>query len=57
MGANQSRQADIAIKEQLLERLQALNMKDERSMSEKDGFVVVDGEARMSFTWLYVVGL
>jgi hypothetical protein len=32
MGANQSRQAEVAIKEQLLERLQALNMKDDRSI-------------------------
>jgi bleomycin hydrolase len=47
MGANQSRPSDAAINEKLIERLQALHMKDEqRSTSEKDGFVVVGGEAR-----------
>ena len=30
-----------------MERLQALHVKDERPMNEKDGFVVVGGEARM----------
>ena len=47
MGANQSRPSDATINEKLIERLQALHMKDEqRSTSEKDGFVVVGGEAR-----------
>lgn len=46
MGSNQSRPSDAATNEKLLERLQAMHMKDERSMNEKDGFVVVDGEAR-----------
>jgi hypothetical protein len=46
MGANQSRPSDAAINEKLVERLQALKMKDERSTSEKDGFVVVGSEAR-----------
>jgi bleomycin hydrolase len=46
MGANQSRPSDAAINEKLIERLQALHMKDERSTSEKDGFIVVGGEAR-----------
>jgi bleomycin hydrolase len=46
MGANQSRPSDAAISEKLVERLQALQMKDERRTSEKDGFVVIDGEAR-----------
>jgi bleomycin hydrolase len=46
MGANQSRPSDAAINEKLIERLQALHMKDERGTSEKDGFIVVDGEAR-----------
>jgi bleomycin hydrolase len=49
MGANQSRPSDAAINEKLIERLQALHMKEEqRSTSEKDGFVVVAGEARES---------
>jgi bleomycin hydrolase len=46
MGSNQSRPSDAAINEKLIERLQALQMKDERETSEKDGFVVVGGEAR-----------
>jgi bleomycin hydrolase len=46
MGSNQSRPSDAAINEKLIERLQALQMKDERNTSEKDGFVVVGGEAR-----------
>jgi bleomycin hydrolase len=47
MGANQSRPSDAAVNEKLMERLQALHMKDERPMNEKDGFVVVGGESRM----------
>jgi bleomycin hydrolase len=47
MGANQSRPSDAAVNEKLLERLQALHTKDDRTMNEKDGFVVVGGEARM----------
>jgi bleomycin hydrolase len=47
MGGNQSRPSDAAINEKLLERLQALHMKEERSTSEKDGFIVVASEARM----------
>ncbi|KAF2830888.1 bleomycin hydrolase [Ophiobolus disseminans] len=50
MGANQSRPSDAAINEKLVERLQALQMKDERSISEKDGFVVVGGEAPPRYT-------
>ncbi|KAF2874630.1 bleomycin hydrolase [Massariosphaeria phaeospora] len=46
MGANQSRPSDAAIQEKLLERLQALHVKDDRSINEKDGFVYVDNEAR-----------
>lgn len=46
MGANQSRPSDAAVNEKLIERLQALHMKGERSTSEKDGYVVVGGEAR-----------
>lgn len=48
MGSNQSRPSDAAIQEKLLERLQALQLKDERSMNEKDGYVYVDNGARMS---------
>jgi bleomycin hydrolase len=47
MGSNQSRPSEPAVNEKLMERLQALHMKDERPMNEKDGFVVVGGEARM----------
>lgn len=50
MGANQSRPSDAAINEKLVERLQALHMTDERSTSEKDGYVVVGGEARKPFS-------
>lgn len=46
MGANQSRPSDAAINEKLVERLQALQMKDERRTSEKDGFVIVGDDAR-----------
>jgi bleomycin hydrolase len=53
MGANQSRPSDAAVNEKLLERLQALHMKDGRIMNEKDGFVVVGGEARMSLSCEY----
>jgi bleomycin hydrolase len=51
MGANQSRPSDTAVNQKLLERLQALHMKDDRTMNEKDGFVVVGGEARMSSSY------
>jgi hypothetical protein len=56
MGSNQSRPSDSAVNEKLIERLQALHMKDERPMNEKDGYVVVGGEARMlcciqGFVW------
>ncbi|KAH8730813.1 bleomycin hydrolase [Phaeosphaeriaceae sp. PMI808] len=50
MGANQSRPADAAINEKLMERLQALQMKDERSTNEKDGYIVVGGEAPPKYT-------
>ena len=46
MGANQSRPSDAAINEKLLERLQALHVKDEGPMTEKDGYVVVGGAMR-----------
>ncbi|KAF1845497.1 peptidase C1B, bleomycin hydrolase [Cucurbitaria berberidis CBS 394.84] len=50
MGANQSRPSDAAINEKLIERLQALHMKDERPMNEKDGYIVVGGEAPSKYT-------
>jgi bleomycin hydrolase len=52
MGANQSRPSEADVNEKLRERLQALHMKEDRAMNEKDGFVVVagDGEARMFFS-------
>ncbi|CAN9364469.1 unnamed protein product [Alternaria alternata] len=49
MGANQSRPSDAAVNEKLMER-QALHMKDERPMNEKDGFVVVGGESPPKYT-------
>ncbi|RMZ73788.1 bleomycin hydrolase [Pyrenophora seminiperda CCB06] len=39
-----------AITEKLMERLQALHIKEERSMNEKDGYVVVGGEAAPRYT-------
>ncbi|OAK96145.1 bleomycin hydrolase [Phaeosphaeriaceae sp. SRC1lsM3a] len=50
MGANQSRPSDAAINEKLVERLQALQMKDERRTSEKDGFVMVGDDAPPRYT-------
>ncbi|KAF1833766.1 bleomycin hydrolase [Decorospora gaudefroyi] len=50
MGTNQSRPSDAAVNEKLIERLQALHMKDDRTMNEKDGFVVVGGEAPPKYT-------
>ncbi|KAL7775098.1 hypothetical protein CFE70_006015 [Pyrenophora teres f. teres 0-1] len=50
MGANQSRPSEASVNEKLMERLQALNMKDDRPMNEKDGFVVVGGEAPPKYT-------
>lgn len=45
MGSDQSKQSDeAAITEELLERLQALNMHHHKYMNEKDGYIVVDGE-------------
>ncbi|KAF2247937.1 peptidase C1B, bleomycin hydrolase [Trematosphaeria pertusa] len=46
MGSNQSRPSDAAVQEKLIERLQALQVKDDRSMNEKDGYIYVDSEAR-----------
>lgn len=45
MGANQSRPSDAAVDQQLLERLQALQLKAEMTTSEKDGYVYVGDEA------------
>lgn len=50
MGANQTRPSDAAINEKLIERLQALHMKDDRTMNEKDDFIVVGGGARKLHT-------
>jgi bleomycin hydrolase len=47
MGATPSRPSDAAINEKLIERLQALQMKNDRDVSEKDGYIVVGGDARM----------
>lgn len=47
MGANQSTPSDAVINEKLRERLQALNLNEERALSEKDGFMHVAGDARM----------
>jgi bleomycin hydrolase len=57
MGANQSRPSDAAVNEKLIERLQALHMKEDGPMNEKDGFVVVGGETRMSSSLLTVIVL
>ena len=54
MGANQSRPSDATVNEKLMERLQALNMKDDRPMNEKDGYVVVGGEPGMSVLLEYI---
>ena len=52
MGSNQSRPSDAAINEKLIERLQALQVKDDRAMNEKDGYVVVGGDLRTLRTTL-----
>lgn len=48
MGANQSRPTDAAVQEKLIERLQALQIKDDndRSMNEKEGYIYIDSESR-----------
>ncbi|KAF2690066.1 peptidase C1B, bleomycin hydrolase [Lentithecium fluviatile CBS 122367] len=50
MGSNQSRPSDADIQEQLLERLHALHIKDDKGMNEKDGYVYIDNEARRAQT-------
>jgi bleomycin hydrolase len=47
MGSNQSRPSDIDIQERLIERLQALHTKNDKTMNEKEGYVYIDHEARM----------
>jgi bleomycin hydrolase len=47
MGSNQSTQSDATINAKLLERLQTLRVNEDRAMTEKDGYVHVDSEARM----------
>ncbi|KAF2649842.1 bleomycin hydrolase [Lophiostoma macrostomum CBS 122681] len=46
MGANQSRPTDAAIQEKLLERLQALQVKDNIRIDEKEDYVCVDNNRR-----------
>lgn len=46
MGAGYSRPSDAAVNEKLRERLQALNMNEERATSEKDGFIHVAADTR-----------
>jgi bleomycin hydrolase len=46
MGANQSRpSADAAIQEKLIERLQALHVKNDIQVNEKEGYVCIDSSA------------
>jgi bleomycin hydrolase len=45
MGINQSRPADGAIEEKLIERLQALQLKNDVSMNEKEGYVCVENDS------------
>jgi bleomycin hydrolase len=47
MGSNQSTQSDATINAKLLERLQTLRVNEDRAMTEKDGYIHVDSEARM----------
>jgi bleomycin hydrolase len=47
MGANQSRPTDAAIQEKLLERLQALQVKDDIRINEKEDYVCVDNHKSM----------
>ncbi|KAF2020820.1 bleomycin hydrolase [Aaosphaeria arxii CBS 175.79] len=42
MGANQSRPSDAAIQEKLVERLQALHVKDDLPVNEKEGYIYVE---------------
>lgn len=46
MGASQSTASDAAIQEKLLERLQALHMKDDIQVNEKEGYLCVDNASR-----------
>lgn len=50
MGANQSRPSDAAIQEKLIERLQALHVKDDIQMNEKEGYLYVEGEISPKYT-------
>ncbi|KAF2739655.1 bleomycin hydrolase-like protein [Polyplosphaeria fusca] len=47
MGANNTRPsaADMQIQEKLIERLQALHVRDDKVMDEKDGYVHIGGES------------
>ena len=46
MGSNQSRPSDAAVQAQLVERLHALHIKDDKSINEKDGYVYIDNDTR-----------
>ena len=52
MGANQSRPSDAAVQEKLVERLQALQAKDDRTMNEKEGYIYIDSGVG---TYLYPI--
>jgi bleomycin hydrolase len=45
MGANQSKPSDAAIQEKLIERLQALQVKDDVCVNEKEGYVCVENNS------------
>jgi bleomycin hydrolase len=53
MGANQSRPSEAVVQEKLIERLQALQVKDERSMNEKEGYIYIDSASStyMAYLW------
>lgn len=46
MGANQSRPSDAAIQEKLIERLQALQIKDDIRVNEKEGYICIENDTR-----------
>lgn len=48
MGVNQSKPSDSAIQEKLMERLQAMHIKEDRPINEKEGYVYVESDPRMS---------
>ncbi|PSN73565.1 bleomycin hydrolase [Corynespora cassiicola Philippines] len=46
MGVNQSKPSDSAIQEKLMERLQAMHIKEDRPINEKEGYVYVESDPR-----------